>query len=130
VSGFLLDTHAFAWAVGAPDRLGKEARRAIENPRAELWVSAASAFELATKHRRGGFPEAGPIIDRLSDLLDQLRARPLVIAMDHALRAGGFAWAHADPFDRMLAAQAMSEDLALISTDAAFGTLPGLRVVW
>lgn len=130
VSGFLLDTHAFVWATSSPDRLGAGARRAIEDPRSELWVSAASGFELATKHRRGRFPEAGPIIDGFRDRLEQLRARSLPIDIDHALRAGGLGWTHRDPFDRILAAQAMMADLLLVTADRAFASLTGLRVQW
>lgn len=130
MNGLLLDTHAFVWAIGAPHRLGRAARRAIEEPRGELWVSAVSGFELATKHRRGRFPEAGPILDQFTQLLEQLRARPLPIDVRHALRAGSLEWEHRDPFDRILAAQAITMDLSFVSTDAAFRKLRGLRVVW
>lgn len=127
---FLLDTHALVWAASAPDRLGPAARRAIEDPTSTLHVSAASAWELATKHRSGRFPDAEPLVSGFDAVCDRLRAGIVAITHRHALRAGGFPWSHRDPFDRMLAAQAMLDDLTLVTADPAFGELPGLRVLW
>lgn len=130
MNGLLLDTHAFVWAASAPGRLGPGARRALEDPTTDLWVSAASAWELATKHRTGRFPEAEALVTSFGGICDRLRARTLSISAHHALRAGGFPWDHRDPFDRMLAAQALLDDLTLVTVDAAFGNLPGLRLLW
>lgn len=130
MSGLLLDTHTFVWAASAPDRLGARARRSIEDPTTELWVSAASAWELATKHRIGRFPEAEPLVSGFHDICDRLRARTLPINASHALRAGTFGWDHRDPFDRMLAAQSLLEDLTLVTADTAFSSLGGLRLLW
>lgn len=129
-TGLLLDTHALVWAATAPDRLGPAARRAIESPATSLHVSAASAWELATKYRTGRFPEAEALVSGFDDVCDRLRARRLAITARHALRAGGFTWDHRDPFDRMLAAQALLDDLTLVTTDPAFAALPGLRLLW
>ncbi|MBA2496044.1 MAG: type II toxin-antitoxin system VapC family toxin [Acidimicrobiia bacterium] len=130
MTGLLLDTHALVWAAAAPDRLGPAARSAIESPTSTLHVSAASAWELATKYRTGRFPEAEALVSGFDDVCNRLRALPVAITHRHALRAGGFSWDHRDPFDRMLAAQALLDDLILVTTDPAFAALPGIRLLW
>ena len=100
----LLDTHALVWAVSAPSRLGAEARALIEEPSTDIWVSAATAWELATKTRLGKFPEAEPIVAQYRSAVETLGAVNLSVAPEHALRAGGLRCHHRDPFDRMLAA--------------------------
>ena len=126
----LLDTHALAWAVSAPDRLSRPARAAIEDPAVHLLVSAASAWELATKVRLDRFPEAEPLVAQYTSLVAELGAEPLSMTDRHALRAGGLNWAHRDPFDRMLAAQALYEHATLVTRDGAFGELAGLDTLW
>ena len=126
----LIDTHAFVWAVGDPSRLGDAARALIEEPSTDLWVSAATAWELATKTRNGKFPEAEPIVAQYGSVVDTLGAAHLSVTPEHALRAGGLRWDHRDPFDRMLAAQAMLEHAILLSRDGAFSALAGLDVRW
>jgi PIN domain nuclease of toxin-antitoxin system len=130
VTALLLDTHALVWAIAAPDRLGRRARAAIEHPRSDLVVSAASAWELATKVRLGRFPEAEPIVAQFDECVERLRARHLPITSRHAMRSGGLRWDHRDPFDRMLAAQALLEHATLVTTDAAFTDLGGLELLW
>lgn len=126
----LLDTHAFVWAVGAPDRLGRQARELITNATNELVVSAATAWELSTKVRLGKFSEAEPIVANYDSIVRRLGALDLPVTGDHALAAGSLSWKHRDPFDRMLAAQAMHENAVLVSRDRAFQGLPGLRLRW
>lgn len=126
----LLDTHALVWAISAPARLSEDARAAIADRRIGLLVSAASAWELATKFRLGRFPDAEVLVAQFSWVLDQLGAQELAMTAEHALRAGGLRWTHRDPFDRMLAAQALILNVPLISRDSAFASLPGLQVRW
>lgn len=127
---FLLDTHTFVWAVSAPDRLSEPARMAIADPTSSLLVSAASAWELAAKVRLGKFSEAEPLVMRYHQLIEELGAHDFAVTSAHALRAGGLSWNHRDPFDRMLAAQAMIENATLVSRDAAFAELAGLPLRW
>ena len=114
----LLDTHAFVWAVSAPDRLGTAGRDFIADPANQLLVSAATAWELGTKVRLGKFPEAEPLIAQYASTVGTLGADELPIHAVHALRAGALQWQHRDPFDRMLAAQALTEPLRLLTHDA------------
>lgn len=126
----LLDTHAFVWAISDPDSLGVSARRFITDPTNSLLVSAASAWELSTKVRLGKFSEAAPLVDRYDDLVRALRAESLPISAGQALRAGQLRWEHRDPFDRMLAAQALDIQVPLLTRDREFAALAGLDVVW
>ena len=127
---YLLDTHAFVWAVARPDRLGDSARVAIADPTSTLHVSAATAWELATKVRLGKFPEAEPLVARYRLLVEELGAAPLAVTDEHALRAGGLRWDHRDPFDRMLASQALWENVVLVTKDRVFQDLAGLQILW
>ncbi len=126
----LLDTHAYVWAVSAPQRLSDEARTAIEDPRTTLLVSAATAWEMAIKLRAGRWPEAEPLLRAHDQVCARLGAEQLPISSSDAVVAGGLGWDHRDPFDRMLAAQAMGRRSTLISRDAIFGELVGLDVRW
>lgn len=130
MTDLLLDTHAFVWAISTPDRLGGTARSLLEDPSNRVLVSAATAWELATKTRLGRFPEAEPIVAQYRELVAALGAKELAITGAHALRAGGLRWDHRDPFDRMLAAQALIEHATLVTRDGAFAELGGLDVSW
>jgi PIN domain nuclease of toxin-antitoxin system len=126
---FLLDTHVLLWAVSAPARLSRRAARTMRDEANELLVSAASAWEIATKHRLGKLPEASLLLDAWDDALRTLRATSLAIDHADARRAGLYVSAHRDPFDRLLAAQAELADIGLITTDAAFADFP-VRTIW
>lgn len=126
----LLDTHALLWTLADPGKLSGTARSAIEDRGNELWVSAASAWELATKYRLGKLPNAQVLVLGYAEHLARLDARELAVSSRHALDAGSLNWEHRDPFDRMLAAQAMVESAALVTADAVFSDLAGVHVLW
>jgi PIN domain nuclease of toxin-antitoxin system len=130
VTDLLLDTHAYVWALTDPDRLSDRARTAIEAPANVLFVSAASAWEMAIKYRAGKWPEAEILLAQHDDLTGRLGAQPLDISAADARRAGNLDWEHTDPFDRMLAAQSLMHHATLLTRDAAFGDLRGLTIVW
>ncbi len=130
MSGLLLDTHVLIWAVSEPDRLSPHARELIEDPANALLVSAASAWEIATKHRLGKLPGSARLVSDYRGALGRLGARSLVVTDEHALAAGSLSHAHRDPFDRMLAAQAVIEDLEIVTTDRLLAELPGVRARW
>lgn len=127
---YLLDTHALLWALTDPSQLGPRAAKIVTDRTSRLVVSSASAWEIATKHRLGKLPRADALIGGYARHLDRLGAVRLPMTEEHCLLSGGLTWAHRDPFDRMLAAQAMIESLPLLTEDAAFRGLPGLRTIW
>lgn len=126
----VLDTHALLWALAEPERLSPTARDVIADRGNELLVSAASAWEISTKVRLGRLPPAQPLVDNYSRLVAQLGAIALSIDEHHALFAGALDWSHRDPFDRMLAAQAVLENARLVTRDPAFGELEAVRTLW
>ena len=126
----LLDTHAYVWSLTDPDRLSDRTRTAIEAPSNVVLVSAATAWEMAIKYRAGKWPEAEILLAQHDDLVSRLGAQPLDISAADAIRAGSLDWDHADPFDRMLAAQSLLHQAALLTRDAAFGDLRGLTTIW
>lgn len=130
MSGLLLDTHAYVWAVTDPSKLSAASRELVEDSSVPVTVSAVTAWGMAIKHRAGRWPEVEPLLRAHGQLLARLRAEPLEIDSDDAVRAGGLAWEHRDPFDRMLAAQAMRRGLTLVTRDAAFGDVVGLTAAW
>jgi len=89
-----------------------------------------SAWELSTKHRLGKLPQADVLLGAYTQHLDRLGALRLPVAEEHALLAGRLEWEHRDPFDRMLAAQAMIESLVIITGDAAFPGCRGVPTLW
>ena len=130
MTSLLLDTHALLWALLEPDRIPEQTRTHLSQAGTDLIVSAASAWEIATKHRLGKLDGAVAVVHGYHDHLSRLRVRELPITSHHALTAGLLNWQHCDPFDRMIAAQAMIESLPIVTVDAALATLPGLRIVW
>jgi PIN domain nuclease of toxin-antitoxin system len=125
----LLDTHALLWWLVDDERLSGDARGFIGDEDNDVLCSAASAWEIATKHRLGKLPEAGQIARSLPSLLRKARIEVLGIGVEHALKAGELPGPHKDPFDRMLIAQAKIEKLPVITADPVFGEY-GVRVLW
>lgn len=125
----LLDTHVLLWALMQPDRLSDPVRRWLLDPATNVLVSSASAWEIATKHRLGKLPDAGDVVIGYVDHLAQLGAEELPITASHALTAGALRVDHQDPFDRMLAAQALHEGVPIATSDLAFDRFP-CSTVW
>jgi PIN domain nuclease of toxin-antitoxin system len=116
----LLDTHALLWWLADNRKLGRRAREAIADPRATVWVSAASAWEIAIKVALGRLelPEAPEVC--LPREIEQNHFTPLPVTLEHALAVASLPAHHADPFDRLLIAQAQIENLTLVTADEAF----------
>lgn len=125
----LLDTHALVWWLNESPKLSGPARAAITDPANSVFVSAATAWELATKVRLGRFPEARKLIEEFHELLTAEEFETLEVTTHHGLYAGRIAGDRSDPFDRMIAAQAMTGDLQVVTVDAAIATL-GATTVW
>ena len=114
MSRFLLDTHILLWVLTGPRQLRPEERTAIENPEHQIYVSAASIWEMAIKAGLGKLR----MPDGLEAELARMRMEQLPISHRHALRVRSLPLRHRDPFDRMLVAQALDEDLTLITRDS------------
>ncbi len=125
----LLDTHTFVWWINDDRQLSPRVRQIIGSPEHELLFSAASAWELAIKAQLGR-------IDLPSDLSEFIRRQlavngfvALPITVEHALRVAGLPPLHRDPFDRLLIAQALLEDVPLLTADRLIAQYP-VRVLW
>ena len=125
----LLDTHTLIWAIAGSPYLSADARDAIDDPANDVLVSAASAWEAATKHRLGRLDSGDAVVERFLEAVHDLRASELPVSSAHGLLAGSFPAVHRDPFDRMLAAQAVIEGALLVTTDRAFQQFP-VEVLW
>jgi PIN domain nuclease of toxin-antitoxin system len=129
VTRLLLDTHAFLWWLAGDERLSKDAREAISDELDSIFVSAASIWEIATKHRLGKLPAASAIVGDLARVIESQGFVGLPIMVRHGETAGALPGPHRDPFDRMLIAQAMLDDLVIVSNERAFGAY-GVRLLW
>lgn len=125
----LIDTHVFLWALMEPERLSRVATDVLSDPSTTLVVSSASAWEIATKHRLGRLDGASPVVHGYYAHLERLGAEELTIRADHALLAGSLDGEHRDPFDRMLAAQALIETIPIVTGDEAISGL-GASTLW
>lgn len=126
---YLLDTHSLIWWWNDDARLSLAARDAIAESDNEIWVSAASAWEIATKARIGKLADMPDAVTRYPALMARNRFRALPIEEGHALRAGQYPQLHRDPFDRLLAAQAEIEKMPLITRDSELASF-GCLVYW
>lgn len=125
----LLDTHALLWFFDGDARLSADARAAIEDASNAAFVSAASVWEIATKHRLGKLPLGPDLTADLPGAIIRLGFAPLPVTLPHAQRAGALVHSHRDPFDRMLIVQAESEDLVLVSNETLFDEF-GINRLW
>jgi PIN domain nuclease of toxin-antitoxin system len=123
----LLDTHALLWWATADRALSRKVRRAIEDEATVVVVSAATAWEIATKVRLGRLRWARP--GSLESYCAEQGFEILPISFAHAERAGSWREAHGDPFDRMLAAQSAIEGIPLATNDAKLAAF-GVETVW
>jgi PIN domain nuclease of toxin-antitoxin system len=125
----LLDSHVLVWYLTGDAHCSAGAREAIEAVGSKVIVSPVSAWEIANKVRIGKWPEATAIAMNFESVLSANRFSPLPISMEHARVAGFLPGLHRDPFDRMLAAQAIVEDIPLITIDPAFRSFD-VNVIW
>lgn len=125
----LLDTHALLWWLSGDEALAAAARTAIADNGNDIFVSAASFWEIATKHRIGKLPGFGVVVADLGRAVANQGFVGLPIDLRHGQAAGALPGPHRDPFDRMLIAQAMLENLVLVSNEQAFDAY-GVARLW
>lgn len=124
----LLDTHALLWHASNARQLPSRARQAIHDPESTVLVSAASAWEIATKTRLGKLP-GGSLATNFVGSVRAAGFRVLPIQAQDAQDGGNLPGPHADPFDRILIAQALRRDLVLVSKEAGFDQY-GVTRLW
>ena len=125
----LLDTHTLLWWLSENPSLPASARKLIANKNNDVLVSAASAWEIATKVRLGKLPIAIDLAHDFGAYLERERFDILAVSVEHGIRAGLLPGPHKDPFDRMLIAQALAENLAIVSNDVVFDGY-GVKRAW
>ncbi|OYW68066.1 MAG: hypothetical protein B7Z40_04465 [Bosea sp. 12-68-7] len=125
----LLDTSTLLWFWLGGRSLSEMVLEAIQEPRNDVYVSPLSAMEITNKHRIGKLPGVEGIIANFDDALGADRLLILPLNSAHALLAGSIKAEPRDPFDRMLAGQAIVENLTIVSPDIAFDAL-GARRLW
>ncbi len=126
----MLDTHVLLWMLTDPTLLSEDMRGTLADRSTPLFVSAASAWEIATKQRLGKLPQAEVLVRGYEQHLDRLGVESVNVTATHSLLAGSMEWPHQDPFDRMIVAQCMIESLPLVTADKAFGALAGVTILW
>jgi PIN domain nuclease of toxin-antitoxin system len=125
----LLDTHAFLWWVDGSPRLSKRARAAIGRPGERCVVSLGSCWEMAIKVSLGRLKLPAQLDRFVAEHTAASGFQPLAITLPHAARVATLPFHHRDPFDRLLAAQALEESLAIVSADRIFSRY-GVKRVW
>lgn len=125
----LLDTHTLIWATMAPAFLSRKASNTINDKANDILASAASAWEIATKVRLGKLPGAETLEREFLAVMAVAGYTLLPIDAAHALRAGRLTGHHRDPFDRIIAAQALADDIPVLSKDPKLDTF-GIRRIW
>ena len=125
----LLDTCAFLWAVGDPDRLSRRARDLFLSQEHEVYLSAASAWEIVIKHATGRLPLEQPPDRFVVEQREAAGLAPLAIDEESALHVARLPALHRDPFDRMLVAQAIVHGMTILTPDPLVTQYPA-RTTW
>ena len=125
----LLDTHAFLWWVGGTPALGRRARAEVANPDNEVFLSIASCWELAVKLSLGKIRLTQSLERFIPEQLTQNGFALAGVEFRHVVRVADLPFHHRDPFDRLLVAQALHDDLAIVSADRVLRKY-GVTVVW
>jgi len=128
MKGILLDTHAFLWFATGDEELSIVARDAITTTD-EVFVSAASAWEVRTKYRLGKLSSAAVLAHDLAAAVRRLELTELPVTFADGDLAGALAGTHRDPFDRMLIAQSLNHELSLVSKETVFDDF-GVTRIW
>ena len=126
---FIADTHAFIWFVTDSPQLSVQAKELFESPESERVLSMASLWEIAIKASLGKLSFNKPLVKFLPEQITLNYIRVLDISISHALQVGALPFHHRDPFDRMIIAQSLVEDLPILSSDTAFDAY-GIKRLW
>ena len=127
---FLLDTSTYLWFVTVDERLNDNTRKLLEDSEHEVFLSLASIWEMAIKSTLGrGLELPSPFHQFIDDEIERDRFRTLNITVSHIKRVAELPLIHRDPFDRLLIAQSLVEDLPIITSDGMFDAY-AIQEVW
>ncbi len=126
---YLLDTVIWLWSVHSAERINKAGLDILESGNEEIYFSAASCWELALKLRLGKLHLPERPARYVPKRLAEQGIRPLAISHAHALKVYDLPSHHQDPFDRLLVAQALAEEMTILTVDRAFESYP-VQVMW
>lgn len=124
----MLDTHVLVWLAASPEEVPLHVRNELSTAN-ELYLSAASTYEIAQKFRLGKMPQGEGILARWDELLRVMIAKDLPLSTKDMMQAGTVQWEHRDPFDRMIVAQAQLRGLTIVTKDSAIRAFPGVNCV-
>lgn len=125
----LLDTHALLWWVLGNAKLSPTAATVLGSPETTIVVSAVSGHEIATKYRLGKLAVPSRLAEHLDEVITENGWQSLALSVAHGQLAGRLPGTHKDPFDRMLAAQALLDDVAIVTNDAGIAGF-GAKIIW
>jgi PIN domain nuclease of toxin-antitoxin system len=125
----LLDTSVWLWSLTTWERINEKARGVLSSGRNELYLSAASSWEIAIKTALGRLQLPEPAASYIPKRMATEGIRPLAITHTHALAVSDLPLHHGDPFDRLLIAQARTEDMMILTADRTF-ELYAVDVLW
>ena len=126
---YLLDTSIFLWSVDAQQKLNSRAKEILEDRQQELFLSPVVSWEIVIKVARGNLTLARTAAETLNLAFNNFALQSLPVTHNHSLALGGLPDIHNDPFDRMLVAQAKSENMVLMTSDAILKKYP-IEVLW
>ena len=125
----LFDTHAFFWIVSDDPRLSAAARKIFARSDSEIILSVASIWEILLKAQTGKFPFPRPADAYIRAQIKKSSITVLPIRLEHVFRLEQLALHHRDPFDRIILAQALEENIPIVSADSKFRLYP-VEVLW
>jgi PIN domain nuclease of toxin-antitoxin system len=126
---YLLDTMVWLWSVGSPEKIGEAGLEILNRGEEEIYFSAASCWEIAIKTRLGKFRLPEEPVRYVPKRLAEQGIRSLSVTQNHSLKVYDLPLHHHDPFDRLIIAQALSEEMVILTSDRAFKKYP-VEVLW
>ena len=126
---YLLDTAVWLWSMNSPERIRDQGREILERGEEEIYLSAVTTWEISIKMRLGKLDFPGPPAHHVERFMAKQSLRPLSVTHRHAAQVFDLPAHHGDPFDRMLIAQALVEDMTILTSNRSFRRYPA-KVLW
>jgi PIN domain nuclease of toxin-antitoxin system len=126
---YLLDTMVWMWSIDLVERIGERGREILDNGQEELYLSAVTSWELSIKMRLGKLKLPAPPAECIPRFMAKQGLHPLPVTHIHAAKVYDFPLHHNDPFDRLIMAQAIVEEMVILTSDRAFQKYP-VEILW